>query len=135
MDTPLAKLGRQVDSDPRPSRIAQAAVPYLVGSAAKGDKMNVPPASRTDSRTKILEEIRAATRTTANSIELSAAYDSIPRTYQRTGRMGAAERVALMIERLREYDADVVETNESGLAATITLQLKASGRRRFVAPQ
>jgi L-lactate dehydrogenase complex protein LldG len=106
-----------------------------VGSAAKGDKMNVPPASRTDSRTKILEQIRAATRTTANSIELSAAYDSIPRTYQRTGRMSAAERVALMIERLREYDADVVETNESGLAATIALQLKASGRRRFVAPQ
>jgi L-lactate dehydrogenase complex protein LldG len=39
-----------------------------------------------------------------------------------------------MIERLREYDADVVETTPAGLAGAIAAQLKASGRRIFVAP-
>ncbi|HEV2484897.1 MAG TPA: hypothetical protein VGT08_05140 [Terracidiphilus sp.] len=39
-----------------------------------------------------------------------------------------------MIERLREYDADVVETTPDGLAAAIATQLKASGKRNFVVP-
>jgi L-lactate dehydrogenase complex protein LldG len=40
-----------------------------------------------------------------------------------------------MIERLREYDADVVETIPDGLAGTIAAQLKASGRHIFVVPE
>jgi L-lactate dehydrogenase complex protein LldG len=48
--------------------------------------------------------------------------------------MSATERVALMIERLREYDADVVETRPEGLTAAITSQLTVSGRHRFVVP-
>jgi L-lactate dehydrogenase complex protein LldG len=106
-----------------------------VGIAAEGGKMNVPSESRTDSRAKILERVRAATRTTANTSDLAAAYAGLPRTYVRAGRMSADERIALMIERLREYDADVVETSPDGLAAAIAKQLKASGRRRFVVPE
>ncbi len=97
--------------------------------------MNVSSESRTDSRAKILERVRTATRTAANSTESETAYLDLPRTYVRAGRMSAAERVALMIERLREYDADVVETSEGGLAAAVASQLKTSGRCRFVASE
>jgi L-lactate dehydrogenase complex protein LldG len=91
--------------------------------------MNVP----SDSRSLILERVRDATRATAG--DMAAEYAALPRTYARKGHMGAAERVALMIERLREYDADVVETSPGGLAGAIAAQLKASGRRSFVAPE
>jgi L-lactate dehydrogenase complex protein LldG len=39
-----------------------------------------------------------------------------------------------MIERLREYDAEVVEAAPESLAKAIKGQLAASGRHRFVAP-
>ena len=97
--------------------------------------MNTPSLSRPDSRAKILERVHSATRTTENSTDFTASYARLPRTYMRAGQMGAAECVALMIERLRDYDADVVETSANKLAATITSQLKASGRYRFVAPE
>lgn len=88
-----------------------------------------------DSRNRILERIRAATNSSAKSAgELAEAYAHLPRPYVHAGRMSGAERVTLMIERLREYDADVVETSPDGLEAAIAAQLKASGRRKFVAP-
>jgi L-lactate dehydrogenase complex protein LldG len=87
-----------------------------------------------DSRATVLQRVRAAGRATVSSSEINAAYSSLPRNYVRIGKMSADERVALMIERLREYDADVVETTSEGLTAAIASQLTASGRHRFVAP-
>src|SRR5208337_690418 len=43
-------------------------------------------------------------------------------------------RLERFIERLKEYDAEVVECEPDGLAATIAAVLAASGRHRFVAP-
>jgi L-lactate dehydrogenase complex protein LldG len=106
-----------------------------VGVAAEGGKMNVPSESRTDSRAKILDRVRTATGAKANSTDLADAYSKLPRPYVRAGRMSAVERMALMIERLREYDAEVVETTEGALSAAITTLLKASGKHRFVAPE
>lgn len=97
--------------------------------------MNVPSESRTDSRAKVLNRVRATTGSKANTAELAQEYSGLPRPYVLAGRMNAAERMALMIERLREYDADVIETSGSGLSAAIKTQLKASGRQRFVAPE
>ena len=97
--------------------------------------MNVPSELRTDSRARILERVRSATSASANRTDLAEAYAQLPRPYVRAGRMTPAERVALMIERLREYDADVVETTPGDLDAAITAQLKASGKSRFVAPE
>ncbi len=85
-----------------------------------------------DSRAGILEKVRTATGVTGDP---SVAYAALPRNYVQAGRMDSAGRVALMIERLREYDADVVETAPEGLAAAIAAQLKASGRRKFVVPE
>ena len=84
------------------------------------------------SRQAILERIRKATGGGAPDVE--ASYAALERNYVRAGRLGAEERIALMIERLREYDAEVVECLPQKLAETIAAQLAASGRRTFVAP-
>ena len=86
-----------------------------------------------DSRRKILDRVRQATSSTGS--DLQSAYARIDRNYIREGKLGAQERVALMIERLREYDADVLETGPHELSEAIATQLKASGRHRFVVPE
>jgi len=48
--------------------------------------------------------------------------------------MALGARCERFVERLREYDAEVVECEPDRLAATITAVLAASGRHRFVAP-
>jgi L-lactate dehydrogenase complex protein LldG len=40
-----------------------------------------------------------------------------------------------MVERLREYDAEVIESTPEDLVASIAAQLAGSGRRAFVAPE
>jgi L-lactate dehydrogenase complex protein LldG len=83
------------------------------------------------SRQLILDRIRAATRYGASH---HAAYANLERNYIRTSALVNEKRLELMIERLREYDAEVVETSPEGLPAAIAAQLAASGRHRFVAP-
>jgi len=89
-----------------------------------------------DSRQRILDRIRTATGAVAQPAqELARAYDALPRRYQHSGLLDRAACLHLMIERLRDYDAEVVECRPDELPATIALQLNASGRRRFVAPE
>jgi len=88
-----------------------------------------------DSRKLVLERIRAASRSSAAIEEKSAvAGDQIERGYVRRGTMSAGTRQELFIERLREYDAEVVECSPEEVAATIAAQLTASGKHKFVAP-
>ncbi len=84
------------------------------------------------SRQVILDRIRKATA--GGAPDVAGSYEGLHRDYVRAGRMGADKRIALMIERLREYDAEVVEAAPESLAEAIREQLAASGRRRFVAP-
>jgi L-lactate dehydrogenase complex protein LldG len=87
------------------------------------------------SRQQILDRIRAATQTPANRpASLTDAYAALPRTYIRRGQLTAQARIDLFIERLREYDAEIVESTPSTLLSTIAAQLTASGKRTFVAP-
>ena len=87
------------------------------------------------SRQQILDRIRVATRPVAqNAPQLPDAYAALPRNYIRHGALPALARIALMIERLREYDADVVESSLGALPAAIATQLAASGKHTFVAP-
>jgi L-lactate dehydrogenase complex protein LldG len=101
----------------------------------------------TDSRKKVMERIDNATRTPA-ATGGSAARNSdamagtaaevnpeIARGYVRRGGMTVRARHERFVERLREYDAEVVECEPDRLAAAIAAQLAASGRRRFVAPE
>jgi len=81
------------------------------------------------SRSLILERIRSATQGS-----VAVAYPDLPRGYINHGSLAGLARVQLMIDRLREYDADVIECIPEELMDTIELRLNASGRHRFVAP-
>ena len=80
------------------------------------------------SRQAILDRIHAATRGDAD------AYANLTRNYIHSGMLDNAGRLQVMTERLREYGADVVESSEADLLATIARQLESSGRHAFVAP-
>jgi L-lactate dehydrogenase complex protein LldG len=88
--------------------------------------------TRSDSRQLILDRIRAATGNGSQSAPVG--YAEIQRGYIRGGGLDAEKRLELMIERLREYDAEVVEATPESVLTTIAAQLAASGRRRFVVP-
>jgi L-lactate dehydrogenase complex protein LldG len=83
-------------------------------------------------RQLILDRIRSAS---GHSAENGSAYAGLPRDYIRKGSLDADARLALMTERLREYDAEVVECPPSELPAAIAAQLARSGRHKFVAPE
>ena len=84
------------------------------------------------SREQVLARVRSATG--KGAFEVAAGYAGLERKYVHAGRLGAEERIALMIERLREYDAEVAECSPDDVAGTIAAQLRASGRGTFVAP-
>ena len=93
--------------------------------------MNTPVLSRQ----RILNRVRSATATVAkHGGQLAEAYAALPRPYIRKGQMSAEGRLELLIERLREYDAEVVESTMDALPVTIEAQLAASGKHRFVVP-
>jgi L-lactate dehydrogenase complex protein LldG len=90
----------------------------------------------TSSRERILSSVRTATKDIAkDATNRAAAYAGLPRNYIRRGQLSAEARLELLTERLREYDAEVVETTQAGLLAAIKAQLTASGRHCFVAPE
>jgi len=100
----------------------------MVGSARQGGTMSAPALSRQ----LILDRIRAATLNPP-----SEAFDAaeLSRSYIRRGKFGVQDRLKMMIERLREYDAEVVECAPEEVPAAIGMQLALSGRRVFVAPE
>jgi len=88
--------------------------------------MSISPGSRE----AILGRVRNATGGgTGNGAET---YAELERSYVRSGGLGVEEKLALMVERLREYDAEVVETTSGSLPDAIAAQLAASGRHSFV---
>jgi L-lactate dehydrogenase complex protein LldG len=88
------------------------------------------------SRQQILKRICAATLDCAQDPAMRAeAYAALPRAYTRHGQLSAEARLKLIIERLREYDAEVVESTPAELPSAIKAQLAASGRHCFVAPE
>jgi len=98
--------------------------------------MSAPIPAPSQSRQLILDRIGAATQSVKkDASQLADAYRALPRAYVRRGALSPAARVELMIERLREYDAEVVESTPAALPATIAAQLTASGKRIFAAPE
>jgi len=83
------------------------------------------------SRQQTLDRIQAATQPDGSR---AAAYAALPRPYIRRGKLSREACLALLIERLREYDAEVVESTPAELPAAIAAQLTASGKHIFIAP-
>jgi L-lactate dehydrogenase complex protein LldG len=88
--------------------------------------MSISPGSRE----VILNRVRFAIGEGAGNAAES--YEAIERNYVRAGRLGVEQKLALMVERLREYDAEVVETTSASLPEAIAAQVAASGRHSFV---
>lgn len=85
--------------------------------------------SPASSRSLILERIRTAISGQGSDRALPS-----PRRYVRRGEMTEQARLQLMINRLREYDADVTECGQEHLIAAIADRLQMSKRLRFVVP-
>jgi L-lactate dehydrogenase complex protein LldG len=83
-------------------------------------------------RQAILDRIRAATGSAEPAAE---AYAHLPRYYIRRGSLDRKARIKLMVERLREYEAEVIECAPDQLPVVIAGELARSGRRCFVAPE
>jgi ferredoxin len=78
----------------------------------------------------------AAPRTVALPRRKLAGLCTLPRDlYSAAGQLTAEGRLALLIERLREYDAEVIESTPENLVASIAAQLAGSGKHTFVAPE
>jgi L-lactate dehydrogenase complex protein LldG len=84
------------------------------------------------SRDRILANIRSATSAVTNPVD--EAYRALPRAFIQHGQLTPQSRIKLLIERLREYDAAVVEATPETLSTAIASQLSLSGKHNFVAP-
>jgi L-lactate dehydrogenase complex protein LldG len=84
-----------------------------------------------NSRQLILDRIRAATQPAS----AAAPEENSSAGYIRHGSLTQEACLHLLIERLREYDAEVVESTPEDLPAAIATQLAASLKRIFVAPE
>ncbi len=82
-----------------------------------------------DSRAQILGRIAAATHPSPGD-----SYESLPRTYVHRGSLSRAACIDLLIERLREYDAEVLQCSPPELSARIAGILQADKKHTLVAP-
>src|SRR5690348_15383424 len=125
MDSFLAQPWIALDHDPRPARTSAPDVSRLVGNAAQGGTMSSPA----NSRSLILDRIRTAVTPPPTDRVLPS-----PRKYVRHGQLSVQSRLHLMVSRLREYDADVLECAPEHLIAAIADRLQLSKRLQFVVP-
>lgn len=84
--------------------------------------------TKPSSRQAILDRVRSATRHDENR------YDELPRSYIHRGSLESGGRIHLMMERLREYGAEVLEVSPAELPKVIVRHIQASGRDNIVAP-
>jgi L-lactate dehydrogenase complex protein LldG len=83
----------------------------------------------TDARDAILQRIRAGL---VPSPDPAPEYAAIPRNYIRAGQMDPEERLHLLLERLRDYDTHVVETDAASIPKTILTILRENGQRKVI---
>ncbi len=84
-----------------------------------------------DARDAMLERIRSATAGDAKT-DAVAEYAAIPRNYIHAGGLSQEERIAMLVERLHEYDANVVETSADSLPRTIASVLEGHRQRKVI---
>ena len=84
-----------------------------------------------DAREAILARIRSSIgreRLADASVERAA----LPRSYQRSGSLDLEGRIHLLIDRLRDYDANVVGTSVSSVPQAVAAVLSQHGERKVI---
>src|SRR5215831_14464336 len=80
-----------------------------------------------DARSVVLERIQQANGGASSAEKAAAGWSEIRRGYRRGATRSRAEVIELLIDRLRDYDAEVVEVGPSGVAEAAA---KMMGARR-----
>ena len=62
------------------------------------------------------------------------AYARIPRTYQRTAVLDREEILELFYDRLRDYDSELIFTEEAGIPAAVTQAMNEAGESLLLVP-
>jgi L-lactate dehydrogenase complex protein LldG len=107
----------------------------MVSESACSDRHGGQVTTRNSSREDVLNRIRRATAAVApDASELAKNYAGITRDYVQKGTLSENEKLALLVERLREYDAEVVESTPESLGNKIREKLGASGLQTFAVP-
>jgi L-lactate dehydrogenase complex protein LldG len=93
----------------------------------------------TDTRELVLGRIRKAITTgrptaATSPQEVHAAWASIPRTYQRPAHLDRHSIIELLIDRLHDYDAQVLRTSRSEVGSAVSNMLTARQIKRLVVP-
>ncbi|MHB1023895.1 MAG: LutC/YkgG family protein [Acidobacteriaceae bacterium] len=78
-------------------------------------------------REEILQRIRA--KLAAQTTDVAAEHQTIPRLYAREGTLGYEDKLHLFIDRLEDYDAQVIRTTSQQIASAVA-QLLASREQR-----
>jgi L-lactate dehydrogenase complex protein LldG len=87
-----------------------------------------------DARTATLDRIRKGLGNgDTGHADPAAEYAALPRGYIRAGRLDPEGRLHLFLERLRDYETQVVETSAAGVAETIAGVLRGHGQKRVMA--
>lgn len=63
-----------------------------------------------------------------------AAYARIPRTYTRQGTLSDHDRLELFLDRLRDYDAELLFNDEAGISHAVTQALQEAGETLLLVP-
>jgi L-lactate dehydrogenase complex protein LldG len=83
----------------------------------------------TDAREATLQRIRAGLGPSGNPAQ---DYADLPREYIRAGRLDTEARLHLFLERLRDYDTHVVETDAPSVPNTILSILRDSSQKKVI---
>jgi L-lactate dehydrogenase complex protein LldG len=91
-------------------------------------------ANERSSREEILRRVRAATG--GDSMEEAArmGWSTIRRQYKREGVRGREQVLELLEDRLRDYDATVIQCERGDVARSVAGMLSERGKRRLVVP-
>jgi L-lactate dehydrogenase complex protein LldG len=85
-------------------------------------------------RTEILRRIRAAKGGTSSAASTEAGWAAIERKYKRVGSRSREDVLALLVERLRDYEAHVMRVRLNEIASTVARMMSERGVRRVVVP-
>jgi L-lactate dehydrogenase complex protein LldG len=93
----------------------------------------------TDARFTVLDTIRRQLEADPDVEMLigespEAAYARIPRTYQRTANLNREETLELFYDRLRDYDSELIFTDEAGIAEAVAYAMRETNETLLLVP-